>query len=58
MNTQTVLKPRCVHEIWMPLVATKSKKAIFGFKVTVMVTRSLTLVSLEWVSLVAYVCQI
>ena len=42
----------------MPPVATKSKKAIFSFKVKVKVTRSLTLVSFERASLVEYACQI
>ena len=42
----------------MPSTATKSKKAIISFKVKVKVTRSLTLVSFERVSLVEYACQI
>ena len=36
----------------------KVQKAIFSFKVKVKVTRSLTLVSFERVSLVEYACQI
>ena len=36
----------------------KVEKAIFIFKVKVKVTRSLTLVSFERVSLVVYACQI
>ena len=42
----------------MPPAATKSKKAIFSFKVEVKVTRSLTLVSFKRASLVEYACQI
>ena len=42
----------------MPPAATKSKKAIFSFKVKVKVTKSLTLVSFERASLVEYACQI
>ena len=42
----------------MPPAATKSKKAIFSFKVKVKVTRSLTLVSFERASLVKYACKI
>ena len=50
---------RCVCETrTMPPAATKSKKAIFRAKVKVKVTRSLTLVSFERVSLVKYACQI
>ena len=40
----------------LPLSATKSKKAIFNFHVKVKVTRSLTLVSFDRVSLVEYAC--
>ena len=42
----------------IPLAATKSKLAIFSIKVTVKVTRLLTLVSFGRVSLVEYACQI
>ena len=42
----------------MPPAATKSKKAIFSFKVKVKVKRSLTLVSFERASLVEYACQL
>ena len=42
----------------IPPAATKSKKAIFSFKVKVKVTRTLTLLSFERASLVEYTCQI
>ena len=48
----------CLCETRMPPAATKSKLAIFSIKVTVKVTRSLTLVSFERVSLVEYDCII
>ena len=47
-----------VKHYGMPPAATKSKKAIFSFKVKLKVTRSLTLVSIERASLVEYACQI
>ena len=52
-------KSRCVCET--PQYApggNKVQKAIFSFMVRVKVTRSLTLVSFERVSLVEYACQI
>ena len=42
----------------MPPAATKVQKGIFGFKVKVKVTKSLSLVSFERASLVEYACQI
>ena len=44
----------CVHETQMPPAATKTKFAIINIKATVNVTRSLSLVSFERVSFVAY----
>ena len=46
------------HNLQMPLAATKSNLAILSIKVRVKVTKSLTLVSFERVSLVEYACQI
>ena len=52
-------KSRCVCEtLQYAPGGNKAQKAIFSFKVKVKVTRSLTLVSLERVSLVEYACQI
>ena len=42
----------------MPPAATEFEKVIFGAKVKVKVTRSLTFVSFERVSLVEYACLI
>ena len=53
-----VNRKRYICEILMLPQATKSNKAIFSVKVTVKVTRSLTLVSFEKASLVEYACQI
>ena len=47
-----------VKHYGMPPAATKSKKLFLASKVKVKVTRSLTLVSFERVSLVEYACQI
>ena len=46
-----------VCETWMPPVVTESKTAIFNLNVTVNATRSITLVSLERVSLVDLQCH-
>ena len=48
---------RCVCEILCPC-DNKIQKAIFSFKIKVKVTRSLTFISFERVSLVEYACQI
>ena len=48
---------RCVCET-LPSVASRSEEAIFSQKVTVKITRSLTLVSLERKSLYEKACQI
>ena len=51
-------KSRCVCEtLRYALGGNKVQKAMFSFKVKVNVTRSLTLVSFERVSLVEYACQ-
>ena len=42
----------------IPLVATKSEKAILRLQVIVKVTKSLTLVSIKKALLVKYACQI